>query len=83
MAGANADVTRLLGGVPHLMVRALSLVATVGALALPVALAVRELLRSHLRRLIEGLLTGLVAIGVIGDSTSRSPPRRPRRYTTR
>jgi uncharacterized membrane protein YbhN (UPF0104 family) len=66
VAGANADVTRLVDQVPHFLVRALSLVGTIGALALPVALVVRELLRSHLRRLIEGLLTGLVAIGVIG-----------------
>src|SRR3954469_18344254 len=66
VAGANSDVHRLLGEVPHLVFRTLSLVGTVGALALPVALAVRELARAHLRRLIEGLLTGLVAIGVIG-----------------
>src|SRR5690242_13472909 len=57
VAGANSDVTRLLGEVPHLLFRTLSVVGTVGALALPVALVVRELLRSHLRRLIEGLLT--------------------------
>src|SRR3954451_20315316 len=66
VAGANSDVNRLFDEVPHLLFRALSLVGTVGALALPVALAVRELARAHLRRLIEGLLTGLVAIGVIG-----------------
>jgi uncharacterized membrane protein YbhN (UPF0104 family) len=66
VSGANSDVTRLLGDVPHLLYRALSLVGTVGALVLPIALVVRELHRSHLRRLIEGLLTGLVAIGVIG-----------------
>lgn len=66
VAGANSDVTRLLDEVPHLVFRALSLIGTVGALALPVAAVIRELLRSHLRRLIEGLLTGLVAIGVVG-----------------
>ncbi len=66
VAGANSDVSRLLGEVPQLLIRALSLVGTVGALALPVALVIRELLRSHLRRLIEGLFTGLIAIGVIG-----------------
>lgn len=64
--GANADVTRMLGEVPRVLIHALSLVGTIGALVLPVALVVRELLRSHLRRLIEGLLTGLLAIGVIG-----------------
>lgn len=66
VAGANADVTRLLHDVPHLLFHTLSLVGTVGALALPVALLVRELVLAHLRRLLEGLLTGLVAIGVIG-----------------
>src|SRR4051794_8298570 len=66
VAGANSDVNRLFDEVPHLLFRALSLVGTVGALALPMALVIRELVRSHLRRLIEGLLTGLVAIGVIG-----------------
>ena len=66
VAGANSDVTRLIRDVPHLLVRALNLVGTVGALVLPVTLVVRELVRSHLRRLIEGLVTGLVAIGVVG-----------------
>jgi glycosyltransferase 2 family protein len=66
VAGANSDVTRLLGEIPHLLVRTLSVVGTVGALALPLGLVIRELLRSHLRRLIEGLITGLIAIGVIG-----------------
>jgi glycosyltransferase 2 family protein len=66
VAGANSDVTRLLGEVPHVLFRTLSLVGAVGALALPLALVVRELLRSHLRRLIEALITGLVAIGLTG-----------------
>src|SRR5690242_11951333 len=46
VAGANSDVTRLLGEVPHLLFHTLSLVGTVGALALPLALVIRELLRS-------------------------------------
>ena len=66
VAGANSDVARILGEVPHLLSRAFGLVGTIGGLALPIALVVRELLRSHLRRLVEGLLTGLVAIGVVG-----------------
>jgi uncharacterized membrane protein YbhN (UPF0104 family) len=66
VAGANSDVTRLIDENPHLLFRAFSVIGTVGALALPLALVVRELLRSHVRRLIEGVLTGFVAIGVIG-----------------
>jgi glycosyltransferase 2 family protein len=63
--GANSDVTRILGEVPRVLIHALSLVGAFGALALPITLVGRELLRSHLRRLVEGLLTGVLAIGVI------------------
>jgi uncharacterized membrane protein YbhN (UPF0104 family) len=64
--GANDDVTRLLATTPALLRRGLKLLGTLSVLALPVALVTRELARSHLRRLIEGLVTGLVAIGVVG-----------------
>jgi uncharacterized membrane protein YbhN (UPF0104 family) len=63
--GVDEDITRLLGDVPHIIIRTFSLVGAFFALALPVALVARELLRSHLRRLVEGLLTGMLAIGVI------------------
>jgi uncharacterized membrane protein YbhN (UPF0104 family) len=66
VSGANSDVVRLVGEIPRLLLRVLSVIGTVGALALPVALVIRELVRSHLRRLIEGLLTGLFAIGAVG-----------------
>jgi uncharacterized membrane protein YbhN (UPF0104 family) len=63
--GANDDVTRLLGEIPSFLIRALSLLGTFGALSLPVALVVREIVRAQPRRLIEGLLTGLLALGVV------------------
>jgi glycosyltransferase 2 family protein len=63
--GANADIARLLGEVPHLFIHLFSLVGAFCALALPIGLVGRELQRSHLRRLVEGLLTGMLAIGVV------------------
>jgi glycosyltransferase 2 family protein len=63
--GANADLARLLGEVPPVFVRTFSWLASFGALAVPIAFMVRELARGQTRRLIEALLTGLVAIGVI------------------
>jgi uncharacterized membrane protein YbhN (UPF0104 family) len=64
--GVNEDLTRLLGEVPHVLVRVLSLVGSFGALALPVALVIREVARGRGRRLVEGVATGLIAICVIG-----------------
>ena len=66
IAGLNADLTRLLDEVPRLFVRALSLLGAVGALALPVALVIRDIVRGRGRRLVEGLATGLLAIAVVG-----------------
>ncbi|HTZ44263.1 MAG TPA: lysylphosphatidylglycerol synthase transmembrane domain-containing protein [Jatrophihabitans sp.] len=63
--GANADLARLLGRVPRVFVRAFSLLASFGALAVPIAFMARELVRGQTRRLIEALLTGLLAIGVV------------------
>jgi len=62
--GATEDVSRLLADVPHVFIRALSLAGTFGALVLPLAFMVREIVRGQPRRLIEALITGLVAIGV-------------------
>jgi uncharacterized membrane protein YbhN (UPF0104 family) len=62
--GATEDVARLLDDVPHVFIRALSLVGTFGALLLPMAFMVREIVRGQPRRLIEALVTGLIAIGV-------------------
>lgn len=63
--GANEDLARLLGEVPHLFVRAFSLLAAFGALAVPLAFMVREIVRGQTRRLVEALFTGLLAIAVI------------------
>jgi uncharacterized membrane protein YbhN (UPF0104 family) len=63
--GANDDLAGLLRGIPELLVRGLSLFGTIGALALPVGLVVREIVRSQARRLIEGIGTGLLALGVV------------------
>ncbi|HEX2903030.1 MAG TPA: flippase-like domain-containing protein [Jatrophihabitans sp.] len=63
--GANQDLARLLGEVPRVFIRAFSLLASFGALAVPIAFMVREIVRNQTRRLLEALLTGLLAIGVI------------------
>jgi uncharacterized membrane protein YbhN (UPF0104 family) len=62
--GANADLTRLLGHIPAIVSHALRLASAFGALAFPLALIGREVWRGHARRLIEAIVTGLVAIGV-------------------
>jgi glycosyltransferase 2 family protein len=64
--GANQDTTRLLSHLPRVFVHVLSLVGTFGALALPIAIVIRELVRGHARRLLEGFVTGLIAIGLVG-----------------
>ncbi len=63
--GANADLARLLGRVPHVFIRAFSWLTSFGALAVPIAFMARELVRGQTRRLIEALLTGVLGIGVI------------------
>jgi len=63
--GANDDMARLLGEVPRVFVRAFSVLAAFGALAVPLAFMVREIVRGQTRRLVEGLITGLIAIAVV------------------
>ncbi|MGX7677873.1 lysylphosphatidylglycerol synthase transmembrane domain-containing protein [Jatrophihabitans sp. DSM 45814] len=63
--GANSDVNRLLSEVPHVFIRLFSVLGATAALAMPIALIVRELVRGQSRRLIEALLTGVVALGVV------------------
>jgi uncharacterized membrane protein YbhN (UPF0104 family) len=63
-SGANADLARLLSHVPAVFGNALRLVSAFVALAVPLALIVREVVRGYHRRLIEALLTGMLAIGV-------------------
>jgi uncharacterized membrane protein YbhN (UPF0104 family) len=62
--GVNADAARLLGHLPSFLAHALRLVSTFAALAVPLALIVREAVRGYTRRLIEAVLTGLLAIAV-------------------
>ena len=64
--GANDDVTRVLSETADPVVRIIRVVGALGVLVLPIALVTRELVRGHLRRLVEGLVTGLLAIGVVG-----------------
>jgi len=63
---ANEDLTRSLRQVPVVIVHSLSLFGAFGALALPLAFIIRDIARGQPRRLVEGVLTGLVAIAVIG-----------------
>ncbi|HEV2886565.1 MAG TPA: lysylphosphatidylglycerol synthase transmembrane domain-containing protein [Jatrophihabitans sp.] len=63
--GVNDDLERLLAEVPPLLVRTLRTLAAFGALAVPLAFMVREIVRSQTRRLIEALVTGMIAIAVV------------------
>ncbi|MEO9237969.1 MAG: lysylphosphatidylglycerol synthase transmembrane domain-containing protein [Jatrophihabitantaceae bacterium] len=63
--GANDDLARLLSEVPHVFIRAFSLLTAFGALAVPLAFMAREIVRGQTRRLIEALLTGVLAILVV------------------
>jgi uncharacterized membrane protein YbhN (UPF0104 family) len=63
--GVNSDLARLLSEVPHVFFRGFSLLASFGALAVPLAFMAREIVRGQTRRLIEALLTGLLAIAVV------------------
>lgn len=63
--GANNDLARLLGEVPHIFIRSFSLLTSFGALAVPLAFMVREIVRGQTRRLLEALVTGLIAIAAV------------------
>jgi uncharacterized membrane protein YbhN (UPF0104 family) len=63
--GANDDLVRLLAHVPPLLVRMLRTLAAFGALAVPLAFMAREIVRGQTRRLIEALVTGMIAIAVV------------------
>jgi uncharacterized membrane protein YbhN (UPF0104 family) len=64
-SGANADLSRLLGHVPRVLVHLLSLAGAFGVLAVPLGYLVSEVIRGQTRRLIEALVTGVIAIGVV------------------
>lgn len=77
--GANEDLSQLVREIPTLLVRGLSLFGTIGALALPVGLVVREIVRAQPRRLLEGLGTGLLALSLVvlldvGIASDRTSP---------
>jgi uncharacterized membrane protein YbhN (UPF0104 family) len=60
---ANEDLAQALKGLPDLLVNALNLAGSVGALAVPLALVVRQVFRGQSRRVMEALLAGVLAIG--------------------
>jgi uncharacterized protein (TIRG00374 family) len=63
--GASEDFARLVRETPNVFIRLFSVLGTLGALAVPLGLMVTEIARGHSRRLVEALITGLVAIGLI------------------
>src|SRR3954471_343239 len=63
-AGLSSDLARLLGHVPAAFGSALRLVSAFLALAVPLAMIVREAVWGYRRRLIAAVLTGLLAIGI-------------------
>src|SRR3954451_24302091 len=63
-AGLSSDLARLLGHVPAALGSVLRLVSAFLALAVPLAMIVREIVWGYRRRLIAAVLTGLLAIGI-------------------
>src|ERR1700753_1124534 len=62
--GANLDLTRLLNNIPRAPVHFLSRTGALAVLLIPAAYLLSEVIRGQARRLVEGLLTGVVAIAV-------------------
>ena len=63
--GAALDLARLVRDAPYVVVRLFGVLGAVGALVVPLGLMISEIVRGHPRRLIDALLTGLGAIGVV------------------
>ena len=63
-SGLSSDLARLLGHLPDAIGSALRLVSAFAALAVPLAMIVREVVWGYRRRLIAAVLTGLLAIGI-------------------
>jgi glycosyltransferase 2 family protein len=63
-SGANVDLTRLLDHIPRTLVHGLSRTGAFAVLLVPAAYLLSEVIRGQARRLVEGLLTGVVAIAV-------------------
>jgi uncharacterized protein (TIRG00374 family) len=64
--GANDDLARAVSALPKLLVNAFSVVGGIAALGVPIALIGWQILRGQTRRLIESLLSGVLAIGIVG-----------------
>jgi uncharacterized membrane protein YbhN (UPF0104 family) len=63
--GANEDLKRGVSHLPSVLVDALTIVGGIGALAVPIALVVRALVRGQQRRLADALLGGLITLAVV------------------
>lgn len=64
-AGANEDLTRAMHAVPELLVHVLTIVGSIGALALPIAVIIRLIVRGHQRELAEAIAVGALATGIV------------------
>jgi uncharacterized membrane protein YbhN (UPF0104 family) len=62
---ADGDLARLFNGAPALLARGLSVAGAIAVFSVPLAFLVKEIVQGQTRRLIEALLTGVLAIGVI------------------
>ena len=63
--GANDDLARVVSALPRLLVDGFSLIGGVGALAVPIAVIARQIIRGQSRRLVESLLSGVLAIVIV------------------
>ena len=64
-AGANEDLTRAMRAIPHLLVNLLTVVGSIGALALPFAVIIRLIVRGHQREVVEAIAVGALATGIV------------------
>jgi hypothetical protein len=62
---ADGDLSRLFVGVPVLVIRTLSVAGAIAVVSLPLAFLVKEIVQGQTRRLVEALLTGVLAILVV------------------
>ncbi len=65
MRTVSLKLIGLFDSIPAVLVRAVSLIGALSVLAMPVAIAVHEIARGRARRLVEGLIAGVVTIGVV------------------
>ena len=62
---ADGDLARLFVGVPALLAHGLSVTGAIAVFSVPLAFVTKEIVQGQTRRLIEALLTGVLAIGVV------------------